>query len=114
MGPHLRELPMSPTVHPERLEPSELGRAAVGGDALPEPLPAPRSRHFRDATESELANASGGVCTRGEELAGKQAAPVGAADMWDVGMPPLGYQEQGQAWGGGAVTPRHPPRRCRK
>lgn len=97
--------------HPKTLAAAGMGRAAAGVD-MPWGFPAcTEEPSFRDATESGLANASGDggdVCTRGEGLAGKQAAPVGVADMWDTGMPPSGCQERGtgglqhrgSAWGG--------------
>lgn len=71
---------MLPVAHPKRPAASGMGRGAVEADvprgfaactpASTEEPPLPP----QDATESGLANASGGVCTRGEGLAGREAS----------------------------------------
>lgn len=102
MCPQPWEPPVSPTARPKRPVTAGMGRATAGaaapqGSATPA-LPAPGSRRCQsDATAPGLANASGCLHKRGG--VGRQAAPVGVADMWDTGMPPSGCQEWGMGGG---------------
>lgn len=91
------EPPMSPTAHPKRPVTAGLGRAAAGA-AVPQGFATRTPASSEEPPLARMPPRQGwqmprGVCTRGERPAGRQAAPVGVADMWDTGMPPSGCQE---------------------
>lgn len=87
---------------PQELGASRDGQSLCGGSsAVPQgsatraPASCEEPPPLSDATAPGLANAPGCLHKRGG--AGRQAAPVGVADMWDTGMPPSGCQEWGTA-----------------